>query len=168
MARVLMPKATALWLVQNTQLTTQQIGDFCDMHPLEVKTLSEKSHLQPVSPLGTLQLTQEEIRRCEQDVSQSLQLHKDIKQDMFFKSRDKKTEKELDPEKTKGIAWVILHHPQMPDADIASLLKVGKRDVRKVRTIVASKTIKMDVENPVTLKMCQQAALDRRIAKISN
>ena len=165
MARLLMPKATALWLLQHTKLAIQQISDFCGIHPLEIRTLSKKGTLQPINPLDTLQLTQEEISRCEQDTEQQLRLCTDIDQEIFNKQDKKKQDKVLDPTKEKGIAWVVSQHPSIPDADVASLLKVGKRDVKRVRTIVNSKAIKIEPENPVILKLCQKAALDRRINK---
>jgi hypothetical protein len=160
-----MPKATALWLLQNTELKMQQIADFCGMHVLEIQALSKKSALRPLSPIDTFQLTFEEIRRCEKDASQHLQLCTNVDQEIFSEKNQKKENSNLDPVKEKGIAWVIVNHPSIPDADVASLLKVGKKDVKRMRTIAESRAIKMDTENPVTLKICQKAALDRRIGK---
>jgi hypothetical protein len=162
-----MPKATALWLLQNTELKMQQIADFCGMHVLEVQALSKKSTLRPLSPIDTFQLTLEEIRRCEKDSNQHLQLCTNVDQEILSEKNQKKEGASLDPTKEKGIAWVIAHHPSIPDADVASLLKVGKKDVKRMRTIAESKAIKMDMENPVTLKICQKAALDRRIEKFT-
>lgn len=165
MARVLMPKATALWLMQNTQLTTQQISDFCKIHRLELGTLSKKASLHPVNPLDMQQLTSEEIRRCEDDPQRKLRLCTDLDKEMIAQKSTKKTEKSLDPIKEKGVAWMIVHYPAMPDEDMASLLKVGKRDIKRVRTIITSKAIQIESENPVTLGLCKKSSMNRRIRK---
>ena len=160
-----MPKATALWLMQNTKLTTQQISDFCGIHPLELRTLFEKGILHPVNPLDTRQLTADEIHRCENNPELKLQLCVDLDQEIMAPNHPKKGAKPLDPVKEKGVAWIIVHYPEMPDADVASLLKTGKREIKRIRTIITSKAIQIDPENPVTLGLCKKPALDRRIHK---
>jgi hypothetical protein len=160
-----MPKATALWLRENTRLTEQQISDFCGIHTMEINALAQKGTLVPFSPLESLQLTSDEIRRCEEDPSQSLELCTQIDQEMDLRKK-KRIDRTLTPEKAQGMAWVMTHHPNITDADIVSLLKVAKKDAQNMRSKIQSGASDLQMQDPVVLEICQKKALDRRIAKV--
>ena len=71
-----MPKATAVWLVENTALSFDQIADFCKLHPLEVKAIADGDAAQGIKgldPIQTGQLTREEIDKGEADPNYRLQ-----------------------------------------------------------------------------------------------
>ncbi|MBQ8436652.1 MAG: DUF1013 domain-containing protein, partial [Alphaproteobacteria bacterium] len=70
MTAPLMPRATAVWLVENTTLTFRQIGDFCELHELEIQAIADgdvSGNIMGISPIDNGQLTIEEIKRCEAD-----------------------------------------------------------------------------------------------------
>ncbi len=161
-----MPKAVALWLLKNTKLTMRQISQFCAIHPLELNALLKKDKLHPLSPIDTMQVTADEIQRCEKDVDADLALCTLIDTEcLSLSNRKKSSKKPLEPNTEKAVIWMVVNHPDVDDASVASLLKLGKKDVQKIRTMVTSKAVQIEPENPVTLKLCQQAALDRRIEK---
>ena len=77
----LMPKATAVWLVDNTKLTFKQIADFCGLHELEVQGIADGEVAQNIvglDPIGNGQLTKEEIARCEGDPAERLKLNQPV------------------------------------------------------------------------------------------
>jgi hypothetical protein len=113
-----------------------------------------------------MQVTADEIQRCEKDADADLALCTLIDTEcLSLSNRKKSSKKPLEPNTEKAAVWMVVNHPDVDDASVASLLKLGKKDVQKIRTMVASKAVQIEPEHPVTLKLCQQAALDRRIEK---
>ena len=143
MAAPLMPKATAVWLVENTTLTFRQIANFCEIHELEIQAIADgdiASNIQGLSPVNNGQLSWEEIHRCEADVTANLvpnKLENDVRE------HNAKAKKVLSPtqrsEKQAAILWVMVNYPEVADKEIRRLLQTTDTTIRKIRTGVAAK-----------------------------
>ena len=159
MNRPLMPKATALWLMNHTCLTLDQIGQFCGFHPLEVSVLAETEFLQELDPIFNEQLTQEEISRCEEDVEAQLQLNTP-------EFLENKTQKRYTPLSKRGdipgaVLWLIRHYPHMSDHGICSLLSTTKVMVRKIREGKYWNSKNLVPKDPVVFRFCSLEELQR-------
>ena len=138
MSKPLMPKATAVWLVDNTSLTFAQIADFCEMHERQVKGIADgdvASGVTGLSPVQSGQLTNSEIKRCEADPNAKLQLH--VREDLPEVRRRAKgpryTPMNKRNEKPNAIAWLVKTHPGLSDAAISRLLATTKDTIRTIR-----------------------------------
>jgi hypothetical protein len=162
----LMPKATALWLVENTTLTFEQIAAFCELHLLEVQAIADGEigvGLVPFDPLINNQLTAEEIKRCETDSSKHLTLkeHDSVLDKNFRKGRY--TPVSLRKDRPDGIAWVLKHYPQMSDASLCRLLGTTKATIEAIRNKTHKKALNIKPRHPVTLGLCTQRDLDQAV-----
>lgn len=160
MSLPLMPKATAVWLVDNTSLTFNQIADFCGMIVLEVQAIadgSSSSSLMAVDPVLNGQLTKEEIERCEKDPKAKLQLVE--KEEPVAKAPKGKTEDKWD-----AVAWLLKNHPAMTDAHIRKLVHTTVCVVNSIRNKTHPKMSSIKERNPVKLGLCTDAEL-KKIAK---
>ncbi len=162
----LMPKATALWLLDNTGLTFEQIAVFCGLHILEVQALADGEigmGLAPFDPILNKQLTMEEIERCHQDPASRLSLSPF--QDLSPKKRTggKYTPVSRRKERPDGIAWVLKNHPEISDAVLIRLLGTTKATIDTVRTKSHWNSANIKPRHPVTLGFCSQKDLDEAI-----
>ncbi|MBR4932102.1 MAG: DUF1013 domain-containing protein [Alphaproteobacteria bacterium] len=163
----LMPKATAVWLVENTTLTFEQIADFCGMHSLEIQAIADgdvAAHIMGFNPIANGQLTPEEIKRCEQDEKASLQLleHPEIERLLNKGSRYVSQSKRGD--RPSGIAWIVKHHPEISDAQIVKLLRTTKTTITAIRERTHKNIHNIHPKNPVTLGLCSESDLNKAIA----
>ncbi|MBN9343659.1 MAG: cytoplasmic protein [Caedibacter sp. 38-128] len=162
----LMPKATALWLVENTTLTFEQIATFCELHLLEVQAIADGEigvGLVPFDPLANNQLTPQEIKRCEEDSSKHLILkeHESVLDKNFKKGRY--TPVSLRKDRPDGIAWILKHYPQMNDALLCRLLGTTKATIEAIRNKTHKKALNIKPRHPVTLGLCTQKDLDQAV-----
>ena len=137
MTAPLMPKATAVWLVENTTLTFKQIADFCELHELEIQAIADGDiayNILGVSPVANGQLSEEEIKRCEADekaVLVATPLEKNVKE------RNAKAKKVLSPtqraEKPNAILWIIKNCPEVIDSQICKLIGTTKPTISSIR-----------------------------------
>ncbi|HEX6980154.1 MAG TPA: cell cycle transcriptional regulator TrcR [Alphaproteobacteria bacterium] len=165
----LMPKATAVWLVENTSLSFEQIAEFCGMHALEVQGIADGEvavGIVGLDPIANGQLTREEIERCEQDPKARLKLaeralpltvtqHKGARYTPVSKRHDK----------PNAIAWLLRHHPELNDAQIGRLVGTTKATIQKVRDRTHWDIQNIKPQNPVVLGLCSQQDLDDAIAR---
>lgn len=163
----LMPKATAVWLVENTSLTFRQIADFCGMHMLEIQAIADgdvASHIMGFNPIVNGQLTAEEIARCEKDESASLELlvHPEIERLLNKGARYVSQAKRGD--RPAGIAWIVKHHPEISDAQIVKLLRTTKATITSIRERTHKNIHNIHPKNPVTLGLCSESDLNKAIA----
>ena len=163
----LMPKATAVWLVENTGLTFQQIADFCGMHALEVQAIADgdvASNIMGLDPIANEQLTAEEIKRCEQDPNAILQLqeHPEIDRLLNKGSRYVSQSKRLD--RPSAILWLVKSHPELTDAQIVKLLKTTKPTITSIREKTHKNFHNIQARNPVTLGLCSETDLNAAVA----
>lgn len=170
MDRPLMPKATAVWLVENTALTFDQIAEFTGLHPLEVKGIADGEVLVGVrglDPVVSGMLTREEIARCEKDPKARLQMAKSVA--ATIKPAKRKTARYTPLSKRQdrpdAIAWLLRHHPELSDAQICKLLGTTKATVQAVRDRTHWKSQDIRPRDPVLLGLCSQSELDEAVAR---
>lgn len=162
MADPIMPKATAVWLIENTALTFDQISKFCNLHPLEVQAIADEDiavGMVPHDPIEAGQLTVEELKRCEADPTAALELTEwtDPKP---RKKASRYTPMSKRQDRPNAIAWMIKHFPDLPDAAICRLLGTTRPTIKAIRekTHWNSKNIK--ATSPVDLGFCSSKDLE--------
>ncbi|MEM9439989.1 MAG: cell cycle transcriptional regulator TrcR [Pseudomonadota bacterium] len=168
MDRPLMPKATAVWLVDNTTLTFEQIAKFCGLHALEVKGIADGevgAGIRGLDPVSGGQLERGEIERCEKDSSAELKLLRpaaaDIKQPKRKAPRYTPLSKRQD--RPDAIAWLLRNHPELADQQICKLLGTTKNTVNAVRDRTHWKSQEIRPRDPVILGLCSQIDLDAAV-----
>ena len=169
MAKILMPKATAVWLVDNTSLTFDQIADFCELHPLEVKGIADgevAKDIRGVDPVARGELTRDEIARAEGDDKYRLKAvapKHDIKPPKRKGARYTPVSRRGD--RPDAIQWFIRHHPEISDAQISKLIGTTKSTIELVRTRQHWNSPNIKPVDPVTLGLCTQIELDEVVSK---
>ncbi|HEX6958528.1 MAG TPA: cell cycle transcriptional regulator TrcR [Ferrovibrio sp.] len=165
MALPLMPKATAVWLIDNTKLTFDQIAQFCGLHPLEVKGIADGEvavGIVGLDPVANGQLTAEEIARCEADPAADLKLLAPAVPVQRQKTKGAKyTPLSKRQDRPDAIAWLLKYHPEVADAQIQKLLGTTKATIDSVRNRTHWNTANIKPRDPVGLGICSQAELDR-------
>ena len=161
----LMPKATAVWLVDNTALTFEQIADFCGMHPLEVKGIADEDvakGIKGIDPVGSGQLTREQIEEAEADPNVKLKIAP-----AKYKMppvKQKKTPRYTPVSKRQdmpdAIYWLLRNHPELTDADLMKLIGTTKATIAKIRERGHWNSQNIKAVDPVTLGLCTQIELD--------
>ena len=123
MAQLMMPKATAVWLVENTTLTFEQIAEFCGLHPLEVQGIADGEvaiGIVGLDPTANGQLTAEELVRCQGDPSARLKMAKvNIPLPTLRTKGPRYTPVSKRQDKPNAVMWLLRHHPELGDAQIA-------------------------------------------------
>jgi hypothetical protein len=161
-----MPEATALWLIDNTSLTFDQIAEFCGLHKIEVKAIADGdifNNMIPTNPITKMQLTKEEIKRCQNDSSASLKLHdsdidKVASKLLFKKARYVPIARRRD--KPDAIFWLIKNFPEMRDSVISKLTGSSKPTIEAIRNGSHWNMQNITPKDPVLLGICSQALLD--------
>ena len=170
MAKLLMSRDTAGWLVDNTKLTFEQIAKFCGFHPLEVQKIANDEHRRANTahnPVLRGQLTAEELARCEADPKATLQ----ITSEQAYpspKARSKGpryTPIKKRADKPNAIAWLVKDYPTLPDSVIIKLIGTTKKTILAIRDRSHSNTANIKPQDPVALGFCEQVDLDAAIAK---
>src|ERR1700761_121784 len=171
--RPLMPKATAVWLVDNTSLTFEQIADFCGLHPLEVKGIADEDVAKGIKgqdPVSTGQLTREQIEEAEKDPSKRLKMappkHKMpvVKQ----KKAPRYTPVSKRQDKPDAVYWILRNHPEFTDADIVRLVGTTKATIQKIRERSHWNATNIKAVDPVTLGLCSQLELDFAVQRAAD
>ncbi len=174
MALPLMPKATAVWLVDNTGLTFRQIADFCGMHELEIQAIADgdvQVSIVGQDPIINGQLSREEIARCEADPATALKSrHTDIPAPQARSKGARYTPVSKRQDRPDAIAWILKHHPNLADSQIISLLGPTKATNAAIRDNTHWNTAAIKPRNPVTLGLCSEADLEKAVvvAKMRN
>lgn len=169
MVQPLMPKATAVWLIDNTALTFQQIAAFCGLHPLEVQAIADgevSAGIQGFDPVLANQLTRAEIARCEADPAARLRI---ATNDLPKPAQKTKGPRYIPVakrgDKPDAIAWLLKHHPELKDAQISRLIGTTKDTIAKVRDRTHWNSPQIQARHPVFLGLCNQRDLDAAIEK---
>lgn len=168
MSLPLMPKATAVWLVENTSLSFSQIAEFCGIHELEIQAIADGDTAMGIigqDPIKTGQLTKEEIKRCEHNHNASLKL---IEKEMI-KSKNKGakyTSVAKRQDRPDAIAWILKHHPDMPNLQIKKLLGTTDQTIDSIKNKTHKKIATIKPTNPVTLGLCTEADLEKEVIVI--
>jgi hypothetical protein len=168
----LMPKATAVWLVENTSLSFQQIADFCGLHPLEVKGIADEDVAQGIKgldPITSNQLTRDEIERGQADPNYKLRLQKSIVVVPTGKGKQRKRPKYVPVSKRQdrpnAIVWLVRSHPELSDAQVIRLVGTTKSTIEKIRDRSHASMSSFQPVDPVALGLCTQAELDTEVEK---
>jgi hypothetical protein len=164
-----MPKATAVWLVENTTLSFEQIGDFCGLHKLEVQAIADgevAAGIIGLDPVLNGQLTTEEIKRCEQDPRARLKMVKsDLPQPVVRTKGPRYTPVSKRADKPDAVAYLIKTHPELLDAQVARLLGTTKETIAKVRDRSHWNAANIKPRNPVLAGLCKQSDLDAALKR---
>lgn len=164
MTQPLMPKATAVWLIEKTSLTFEQVADFVGMHPLEVQAIADGEVAQGIigyDPVANSQLTREEIIRCEADPAARLVMARpSIELPKIRGKGARYTPVAKRNDRPDAIAWLLRNYPQLPDSAIGKLLGTTKDTIQKVRDKTHWNTANIKPRDPVILGLCTQQALN--------
>jgi hypothetical protein len=166
----LMPKATAVWLIDNTKLTFEQIAEYCGLHKLEVQAIADGEAavgivgMDPIVQTG--QLTLEEIKRCEADPRARLKMIKsDLPQPVTRTKGPRYTPVSKRADRPDAIAYLIKTYPELLDAQIARLVGTTKDTIEKVRNRTHWNASNIKPHNPVLLGLCKQSDLDAALKR---
>lgn len=169
MAKPLMPKATAVWLVENTTLTFVQIAEFTGLHELEVQAIADEEvsiGMQGLDPVQSNQLTREEIKRCEGDANAKLRLLKtDMPEPRIRTKGPRYTPVSKRADKPDGVAWLVKHHPELTDAQISRLIGTTKPTIAAIRDRSHWNSANLRPRSPVELGLSSFEELDNEIRK---
>ena len=166
----LMPKATAVWLVENTALSFDQIADFCKMHPLEIQAIADGDAAQGIKgsdPIAMGQLTRDEIAKGETDPNYRLKLQ-ESKVRLPAPARKKGpryTPVSRRHERPSAILWLVRNHPELKDAQIMRLVGTTKTTIASIRDRTHWNTAQLTPMDPVTLGLCSQIDLDFEVQR---
>lgn len=168
MALPLMPKATAVWLVENTSLSFEQIAAFCGMHSLEVQAIADGEvavGMVGLDPIANGQLTKQEIERCEKNQDLRLKLLvADLPQVASRSKGPRYTPITKRGDKPDAIAWLLKHHPELSDAQICRLIGTTKPTIAAVRDRTHWNVANIKPRGPVMLGLCSQRELEEALA----
>ncbi len=173
MSDILMPKATAVWLIDNTTLTFDQIADFCGLHHLEVKGIADgdvAENMRGVDPISGGELTREQIQKAEDDADYRMKV---AASKIAHIPQPKRKGARYTPvarrgDKPDAIAWFIRNHPEVTDPQISKLIGTTKSTITNVREKTHWNSENIKPVDPVTLGLCSQIELDEVIQKASS
>lgn len=169
MSKPLMPKATAVWLVDNTSLTFDQIADFCGLHALEVKGIADGEvgvGIRGLDPVAAGQLEREEIERCQADESARLvKLEPKVVAPPIKRKGPRYTPVSKRQDRPDAILWLLRHHPELADAQIGRLVGTTKPTIQSIRDRTHWNINNLKPVDPVQLGLCNQADLDEAVQK---
>ena len=165
----LMPMATAVWLVENTTLTFKQIANFCNLHEIEVQGIADgevAKGIKAYNPIISGQLSKEEIELSSKDKDRSLQIKNT---DIEISNLDKKVKKYIPlskrQDKPDSALWLIRHHPQLKDSQIAKLIGITKNSVTSIRNKSYWNYNNLNSKDPVAMNLFSQKNLIEAIEK---
>jgi hypothetical protein len=170
MTDILMPKATAVWLVDNSSLTFEQIADFCGLHPLEVNGIADGEvarDIRGADPMGNGQLTREELERAEKNPAYRMVAQKSRHAELLKPSKKggRYTPVSRRQDRPDAIAWFIRNHPEVTDSQIANLLGTTKATIESVRARSHWNSPNIKPVDPVTLGLVGQLDLDEVVRR---
>ncbi|CAH2403351.1 DUF1013 domain-containing protein [Mesorhizobium escarrei] len=168
---LLMPKATAVWLVDNTALSFEQIAQFCGLHPLEVKAIADGESAQGIKgmdPIMTGQLTRDEIARAEKDPNHRLKLSDPkVRVPESKRKGPRYTPLSKRQDRPNAILWLVRNHPELKDAQIARLVGTTKSTIDQIRDRKHWNSANLQPMDPVTLGLTSQIDLDMEVNRAS-
>ncbi len=168
---LLMPKATAVWLVDNTALTFDQIAQFCRLHPLEVKAIADGDAAQGIKgmdPIITGQLSRDEIKAAEADPNHRLKLlEPKVRVPETKRKGPRYTPLSKRQDRPNAILWLVRNHPELKDAQISRLVGTTKSTIEQIRNRSHWNAANLVPMDPVTLGLCSQIDLDLEVQRAS-
>ena len=173
MTNILMPKATAVWLVDNTSLTFDQIADFCELHPLEVKGIADGEvarDIRGADPIANGQLSRDELDAAEKSEKYRMKAQKSRHAELLkpVKKAPRYTPVSRRQDRPDAIAWFIRNHPEVADSQVARLLGTTKATIDQVRDRTHWNSTNIKPVDPVTLGLSTQMELDAIVRKAAD
>jgi hypothetical protein len=169
---LLMPKATAVWLVDNTALSFEQIAQFCGLHPLEVKAIADGESAQGIKgmdPIMTGQLSREEIAKGVADPNHRLKLlDPKVRVPESKRKGPRYTPLSKRQDRPNAILWLVKNHPELKDAQISRLVGTTKSTIDQIRERKHWNSSSLVPMDPVTLGLCSQIDLDIEVQRASH
>jgi hypothetical protein len=167
---ILMPKATAVWLVDNSSMTFEQIADFCGLHPLEVKGIADGEvarDIRGADPISNGQLTREELDLAQANPKYRMKAQKSRHADMLKPQRkgSRYTPVSRRQDRPDAIAWFVRNHPEVSDAQISKALGTTKATIEQVRNRTHWNATNVKPVDPVSLGLVTQLELDALVKK---
>lgn len=168
----LMPKATAVWLVENTALTFDQIAEFCNLHPLEVKGIADGDVAQGIrgmDPIMSGELTRLELEAAEINSEHTLKLNQTIVElpEITTKKQKKYTPLSRRQDRPTAIAWLVRNHPELKDSEVIRLVGTTKSTIESIRNRTHWNIGNIQPQDPVVLGLCSQIDLDKLVLRAS-
>tara|TARA_B100000579_G_scaffold365385_1_gene324713 strand:+ start:2264 stop:2848 length:585 start_codon:yes stop_codon:yes gene_type:complete len=163
-----MPKATAVWLVENTNISFKQIADFCNLHELEVKGIADgdvAKGIKAYNPILAGQLTREEIEMASKDSAKVLSLNKKTLDIKFQKRNTKYIPLSKRQDKPEAVLWLIKTHPQLSDGQIGKLAGSTKNTVSVIRKKNYWNFSNLTAKDPVVSNLCSQTDIENAVDK---
>ena len=165
-----MPKATAVWLVENTKISFKQIATFCDLHELEVKGIADgdvAKGIKAYNPILAGQLTREEIEASSKDVNRPLNLNKKT---LDIKSEKKSNKNKYVPlskrqDRPEAALWLTKNYPQLSDGQIVKLVGSTKNTVALIRNKRYWNSSSLSPKDPVVSNLCTQIDIKNAVDK---
>jgi uncharacterized protein len=166
----LMPKATAVWLVDNTSLTFEQIAEFCGLHVLEVKGIADGdvAHgIKGMDPISSGQLSREEIANAELNPQHRLKLSEPKVEvpEVKTKRGPRYTPVSRRQDRPNAILWLLKNHPELKDSQVMRLVGTTKPTILAIRERQHWNSPNLQAQDPVTLGLCSQIDLDAEVKK---
>lgn len=166
----LMPKATAVWLIDNTSLTFEQIANFCVLHALEVKGIADGDvafGIKGMDPITAGQLTRDELEKAQADTSYALTLAKSkvVIPEVKTKRGPRYTPVSRRQERPDAIFWLLRNHPELTDGQVIKLVGTTKPTIKAIRERSHWNSQNIKAVDPVTLSLCTQTELDEAVKK---
>ncbi|WP_409433136.1 cell cycle transcriptional regulator TrcR [Litorimonas sp. RW-G-Af-16] len=175
MTQILMPKATAVWLIDNTGLTFQQISEFCSLHILEVEGIADgdvAAGIRGADPIANGQINREEIEKAEKDPSYAMKSNSFDSDNLVLSKPSKKgpryTPLSRRQDRPDAIAWMVRNHPEVTDAQISRLIGTTKPTIKSIRDRTHWKINTINPTDPVSLGLCSQIDLDALVKKAAD
>ena len=172
MATPLMPKATAVWLVENTTMNFEQIADFCGMHPLEIQGIADgevATGIMGQDPVAGGELASDEITKAEKDEDYRMVMSAHALAHMKMSGAKKKgaryTPVARRQDKPEAIAYILKNHPYIPDSQIIKLIGTTKKTIESIKERSHWNIANIKPKDPVLLGLCMQTHLDAIAAK---
>ena len=165
----LMPKATAVWLVENTSLSFKQIADFCNLHEVEVQGIADGEvarGIKAYNPIIAGQLTKEEIELSSKEVHRPLQL---LKKELNISTKERKKPKYTPLSKRQdrpnAILWLIKNYTELLDTQIARLIGTTKNTVISIKKRTYWNFNNLSPKDPIATNLCSQLDLENALDK---
>jgi hypothetical protein len=168
MTAPLMPKATAVWLIENTMMSFDQIAAFCNLHPLEVQALADEEgqKITGQSPLQQRLVTADEIKKAEADPKYRMKaIETDLPEPKVRAKGPRYTPIAKRQDKPDAIAWLLKHHPELNDNTIGRLVGTTRNTIQSVRDKTHPNSANFQPRSPVELGLCTYAEFDKAVTK---
>lgn len=171
MTQILMPKATAVWLIDNTAMTFEQISEFCGLHILEVEGIADgdvAAGIRGADPIANGQVSREELEKAEKDSSYKMKASVFDNDPVSNKPKRKGpryTPLSRRQDRPDAIDWLVRNHPEITDAQISKLIGTTKPTIQSIRERTHWKMGTINPTDPVSLGLCSQIDLDEIVKK---